>query len=198
MKYSGVKWVRNSVILVLLIGLLVCAVSSAVAADPRYGYTVAKEEGFVVELMETPDGAGKALFTYYPGVRIELLSDQEDGWAHVRVCNIDGYMKSEHVNFGADNMNMAHKLPVWVLKGLKADFGSVNFRELPTVDIPAISDYCIQEKKEVHVMGISDEWFHVNFFGRMGFFKAEYMKDLGKMGEYVIGSFQSPVREQWN
>lgn len=198
MKHASVKFAKSSMILCSLLFILICATGEALATEPRYGYTVATEEGFVVKLMETPDEAGIVWFSYYPGVRIELLSDLADGWAHVRICNIDGYMKSANVSFDPDYMKATHKLPVWILKGVKTDSGTVNFRELPTFEIPPLSnDYYIQEKKEFHVMGISDEWFHVNIHGRMGFFRAEYMHDLEKTSEYVIGSFQSPVRTQW-
>jgi hypothetical protein len=43
-------------------------------------------------------------------------------------------------------------------------------------------------------LGIGKEWHHVNTDGRMGFIKSEFVKDAGKVSEYVIAPVQSPIR----
>lgn len=181
----------------LIIALLFCTVGGVSADELVYGYTTAEEQDFVIALMDVPNDVGTAMFSYFPGVRVELLSDLKGDWLHVRVCNIAGYMKDEHVSFDAEYAKAKYRLPIWTMTGKHSDSGTVNFRELPTFDIPPISYYYIQDKKEVHVMGISEEWFHINVDGRMGFLKPDYLKDEEKMDEYVIGPFQSPLRENW-
>ncbi|MDR0311346.1 MAG: hypothetical protein LBJ21_07160, partial [Acidobacteriota bacterium] len=61
-----------------------------------------------------------------------------------------------------------------------------------TVDIPPIGYY--YTGREVHVMGIGEEWYHLNIDGRMGFMQQEFLEDTDQVSEYLIGPFQSPVR----
>ena len=170
---------------------LFCFASHNLAEERIYAYTTVEEQAFVIDLMDQPDDAGNVLFRYYPGVRVEPLSDAEDGWLHVRVCNIDGYMKVTQIDFSPEHAEAPHMLPVSVIKG-KTDYGEVNFRELPTVDIPSLG-YCYTGK-EVHVLGIGDEWCHLIIDGRMGFMKTQFLEDTGTVTESVIGPFQSPIR----
>ena len=57
-----------------------------------------------------------------------------------------------------------------------------------------ISIRCSPAANACHVLGIGEEWCHVNFSRRMGFMKAEYLENTGEVTEYVIRPFQSPVR----
>lgn len=178
----------------LMIVLLSYITGSAFAEKHVYGYTTAEEQGFVIALMDVPNDASTTMFSYFPGVQVELLSDLKDGWLHVRVCNITGYMEANNVSFEPKYMEFPHELPIWTTKGKYSDSGTVNFRELPTFDIPPLSYFYVQDKKEIYVMGISEDWYHVNADGRMGFVKPDYLEDVKKTGEYVIGPVQSPVR----
>ena len=175
-------------IAILSIFLLLYCTASCFAEEPVYGYTKAIDQTAFIDLL---DDTGKVLFHYYPDVRIELLSVIDDDWAHVRVCNIDGYMKTTQIDFDPKLEKAPHKLPLSVIKGKTPD-GNVNFRELPTFDIPPLG--YIYTENEVHVLGIGEEWHHINADGRMGFIKREYLEDTGKASEYMIGSFQSPLR----
>jgi len=177
--------------LVLLVVSLSCFTAGGLAGEPVYGYTVAIEQMPLIDMLDEPDDAGNVLFRYYPDVRIELLSEKEDDWIHVRVCNIDGYMKAAQVNFDPELAKAPHKLPVSVIKG-KTGEGTVNFRELPTLDIPPLGYHYTGD--ECHVLGIGEEWRHVSFRGRLGFMKTEYLEDTEEITEYVIGPFQSPLR----
>lgn len=181
--------------LALLSMVLFYLMACSFASEPLHGYTMAEEQGQLTDLRDKPGEAEVVLFSYYPDVRVELLGSAADGWVHVRVCNIDGYMKVDQVSFDPGYKKVSHALPVALIKG-RTNSGSVNFRELPTVDVPPLGSYFVG--KEVHVMGISEEWCHINIDGRMGFMKAENLRDAGEESEYVIGSFQSPMRDPTN
>lgn len=182
-------------ITLLLITLLVSITTAGYATEPQYGYILPEDLTMMVDLMDKPDETATVLFSYYRDVRVELLSeDPQTGWANVRICNIDGYMRTEYLSFDVELADVPHLLPVAVIKGIKSDSGDVNFRELPTFDVPPLT-YCFVGEK-LHVLGISEQWCHVNSGGRMGFMRAEYVKETGDITDYIIGPFQSPIRDQ--
>ena len=187
-KHRFISLRKISCMTTLSILLLLCYTVIGLAEEPVYGYTMAIDHTPFIDLL---DDTGKVLFHYYPDVRIELLSVIDDDWAHVRIFNIDGYMKTTQIDFDPELEKAPHTLPLSVIKGKTAD-GNVNFRELPTIDIPPLG--YIYTENEVHVLGIGEKWHHINADGRMGFMKREYLEDTGKVSEYVIGSFQSPLR----
>ena len=67
--------------------------------------------------------------------------------------------------------------------------GSLNLRSIPSVDGEMIGDYGDTER--VYLLGESEDWYHVSTTGRLGFMLSEYLKPLGKTGEYKIGPKQT-------
>lgn len=122
-----------------------------------------------LNLRTQPRISSPSLGKYFNGVAVQVLAEYNDGWMHVQIGNLTGYMLSQYLtktNIPAsaiptmyvNNPNPKHRL---------------NLRKTQSVKSTSLDKYA--NGTSVQVLGMSDSWSHVMVGGKTGFMKNEFL-----------------------
>ncbi len=118
-----------------------------------------------LNLRVQPNANAASLGKYYNGCVVALLSDESDGWIRVRIGNLEGYMQARYLLLNAGIDSVASAMPTVTVRN--ASGTGLNLRENPSKDSAALGLY--PNGTSVQVLGLSENWYHVQVDGKTGF-----------------------------
>lgn len=152
--------------------------------DVRYG-TVGvvsnPKASSYLNLRAAPNYNAKVIDSFYNGVPCVLLN-YANGWYHVRVDGVEGYFRQEYIT----RYTYAYSEDVATI--VTPNNTGLNLRTGPGMDYTSIGQY--KGGKYVMVLQTGDIWWKVSIDGKIGFMKAEFLKD-GVIDPVVTGSSSS-------
>lgn len=123
-----------------------------------------------LHLREKPSYSSESLGRYYNGVRVEVL-DKDDEWTHVLIGELEGYMRTEYLDFKSPWPQSG--MPVMEIYN-PGPLANMKLRLEP--DMNAAYDGVYKNGTKVIMMGFTAEWAHVICDGKMGFMRTEFLK----------------------
>ena len=121
-----------------------------------------------LNLREYPDMSSRVLRILFNGVPMPVL-DEQNGWVHVDVNGLKGYVRAEYVSFGYGPRGVG----VATVKSPRNS--GVNVRQGP--DYNAVSLGQIAGDRYVTVLERGNGWHRVYADGLTGFMSADYLAD---------------------
>ena len=125
------------------------------------------EESAYVNLRESPNYQAKVLATYHNGAPCLLLS-QSEGWYHVQMEGLDGYLRGEYVQ---------HQRMAWTgdtATVITQGEGAVALLEGPGAQYPSLGSY--PHGQYVVVIQRGNGWWLVAVDGKTGYMDASCLK----------------------
>lgn len=118
-----------------------------------------------LNLRKEPKTSASSLGKYYNGCVVALLSDQSNGWIRVRIGNLEGYMKARYLLLNAGINSVASAMPTVTIRNSSGT--GLNLRENPSKNSTILGLY--SNGTSVQVLGLSENWYHVQVDGKTGF-----------------------------
>lgn len=126
------------------------------------------------------DSVGK----YYNGCIVVVLDTDKTGWCRVRIGDLEGYMDSEFLDFDATISEATSAMPVVTVENPNGQ--GVNLRDAATTEAKAQALYL--NGTRVQVLGITEDWCHVQVDGAIGFMMTKYLVPQLSYGSTSAGS----------
>lgn len=108
---------------------------------------------------------------YYNGCIVAIIEKDDDGWCKVRIGNLDGYMKSEYLDFSLSTKELISTLPEVIIRNPNGK--GANLRKEASTVADVISLYSNGTK--VQVLGLTETWCHVQINGVTGFIMTKFL-----------------------
>ena len=141
--------------------------------------------GSAVATVKNPDAADRlhlrkeastkasSLGKYYNGVRVILLGDTDGEFTHVGIGTdggylLEGYMKTEFLDFGNNTKSAMPEVTVNISKG------TAPLYQTRSTDSTVLGQY--EKGTKVALMGFSGSWAHILVDGKIGFMQIKYLK----------------------
>ena len=124
-----------------------------------------------LNLRQKASTASATLGKYYSGVVVEQLSAEKNGWMQVRIGNLEGYMQTKYLEYGANAKAVQSAMPNVKIKN--AGGTGLNLREKQSTTAKSLGLY--KNGTNVTVLGISETWAHVSVAGKTGFMLREWL-----------------------
>lgn len=125
-------------------------------------------EGQRVALYKGRNAKGTVLYRYAPGVRVQVLSLDEKGWAKVGIQAVEGYVRQDSLDWNLQQYQPAD-LPEVRVQYAKAH--SLSMREAASYKAKQLGG--VPNGEVVRVLGVGGEFAHVmTGDGRVGFIMA--------------------------
>lgn len=118
-----------------------------------------------LNLRKQPKAHAASLGKYYNGCVVALLSDKSNGWIHVRIGNLEGYMEARYLMLDAGINSVVSAMPTVTIRN--ASGTGLNLRENPVISSATLGLY--SNGTSVQVLGLSENWYHVQVDGKTGF-----------------------------
>lgn len=118
-----------------------------------------------LNLRKQPKANAASLGKYYNGCVVALLSDESDGWIHVRIGNLEGYMDTRYLLLDAEINSVASAMPTLTIRNSSGT--GLNLHENPVKSSATLGVYL--NGRSVQVLGLSENWYHVQVAGKTGF-----------------------------
>lgn len=167
------------------------------AQGALWGYTnlgIANVETGNLNIRETPSTDGKLVGKLPKNAACEIL-DSQDGWAHVKSGEVEGYVSMEFLLTGPNAILMANELVTTVAR-VTAD--GVNVRDEASTDSAVLTQ--VPAGEELEYLETIGEWVKVSIDGEEGHISADYVAVEQKlataitMSELLYGQGVSDVR----
>lgn len=124
-----------------------------------------------LNLRKSASSNADTLGKYYNGTVVALLSEVKNGWAKVKIGNLEGYMESKYLSVDAQIGSVASAMPTVTVSN--ANGKRLNLREKQSDKSNSLGLY--NNGTQVQVLGLSETWYHVQVDGKVGFMMAGYM-----------------------
>lgn len=118
-----------------------------------------------LNLREQPKTGAASLGKYYNGCVVALLSDKSNGWIRVCIGNLEGYMEARYLLLDAGINSVVSAMPTVTIRN--ASGTGLNLRENPVKSSATLGLY--SNGTSVQVLGLSENWYHVQVDGKTGF-----------------------------
>lgn len=118
-----------------------------------------------LNLRKQPKTSAASLGKYYNGCVVALLSAQNNGWIHVRIGSLEGYMEARYLLLNAKINSVASAMPTLTIRNSSGT--GLNLRENPVKSSETLGLY--SNGTSVQVLGLSENWYHVQVDGKIGF-----------------------------
>lgn len=127
-----------------------------------------------LHLREKPGRESNSLGKYYNGVQALVLEKRSDGWVHVKIGTLEGYMISDYLAFNIPQANIPSAMPTVTVTVEGGTGKSLNLRSGQSQKTVSIGQF--PSGTQVEVMGITPVWYHVKTQdGQTGFMMAEFL-----------------------
>lgn len=126
-----------------------------------------------LNLRKQPKTSAASLGKYYNGCVVALLSDESNGWIHVRIGNLEGYMETRYLLLNAKINSVASAMLALTIRNSSGT--GLNLRENPVKSSETFGLY--PNGTSVQVLGLSENWYHVQVDGKTGFMLASGFSD---------------------
>lgn len=165
---------RTRPILALAVALcLLCGLfASAVAEQCAVVYNPDPNDRLNLRAQASIQSA--SLGKYYNGAPVTVLSVW-NGWAHVCVGNIYGYMMTEFLLLGGQEGSVPSAMP-WGTVHNPNPSDRLNLRAGPLIEALSIAKY--GNGTAVQVLGDAGDWVHVRVSGNTGYMMRSYLDGL--------------------
>lgn len=140
-----------------------------------------------LNLRMQPNTGSASLGKYYNGCVVALLSDQSDGWIRVRIGNLEGYMQARYLLLNAGINSVASAMPTVTIRNSSGTV--LNLRENPAKNSTVLGLY--PNGISVQVLGLSENWYHVQVDEKTGFMVASGFSDRLSYSSSGIGNSSS-------
>ena len=157
MKTTG----RISLWLALMLG--VCLLCPALASAGRVAFVSNPNPMDRLNLRTAPSQTAISLGKYYTGVSVDVL-DESNGWAHVAIGNLEGYMSAQYL---ADSTAFS---AIPTVKIANASGTGLNLRQEQSINSRSLGLY--PNGTQVEVLGVGETWHHVRVNNQTGFMLA--------------------------
>ena len=158
-----------ALLLVLLLG--VCA---GALADSKHGYAIIDAPSGKLHLRETPSSDSRSLGLFFTGTQVSLKSGVKDGWVHVQIGYIYGYMNARYLKTGAAGDKV--KSQFW--SGTVKATNYARMRYGPSTEYQFACN--VKEGQNVTIMGETKEnWYYVRYKGEEGFISGNLIYTRG-------------------
>ncbi len=157
----------------------ICATETAAISNPNHDDCI--------DLRERPSETAKSLGKYYNGVIVTLLSDVDKSWINVRIGNLEGYMESRYISLDAVFESVPSAMPRLTIQNAAGT--GLNLREFPSLS--AISLALYPNGTEVQVLGLVEDWYHVQVEEQIGFMLANRFSS--KISHVSAGAWEGPT-----
>jgi cell wall-associated NlpC family hydrolase len=144
------------------------------AKGATFGYTnigIANVESGNLNVREEPSTSGKLVGKLPKNAACEVLEQTEDGWAHIKSGEVEGYVSLEFLLTGPDARVKAKELVRMVAI---AETDGLNVREQPNTDSAVMTQVLKGEELE-YVETLSDGWVKVSIDGEDAYVSEEYV-----------------------
>lgn len=167
------------------------------AKGALWGYTnlgIANVETGNLNIRETPSTDGKLVGKLPKNAACEILESQ-DGWAHVKSGEVEGYVSLEFLLTGPDAILMANELITTVAR-VTSD--GVNIRDQAGTESAVLTQ--VPAGEELEYLETAGEWVKVSVDGEEAYISADYVTVEEKlataitMSELMYGQGVSDVR----
>lgn len=120
-----------------------------------------------LHLRQSPDKSARSLGRYYTGTVVALLDNLsgQNEWTHVEICGVEGYMKSEYLDFSPVLGEDLPELHLFEIKPPAA--GEMHLRARP--DTASESLGRLENGMLAAVIGVTGDWAHVVCEGQAGY-----------------------------
>lgn len=146
-----------------------------------------------LNLRKEPKTSASSLGKYYNGCVVALLSDQSNGWIRVRIGNLEGYMEARYLLLNAGINSVASAMPTVTIRNLSGT--GLNLRENPSKNSTILGLY--SNGTSVQVLGLSENWYHVQVDGKTGFMISSGFSDRLSYSSSNTGN-SSKENTAWN
>ena len=126
-----------------------------------------------LNLRKQPKASATSLGKYYNGCVVALLSDESNGWIHVRIGNLEDYMDTRYLLLDAGVNSVASAMPTVTIRNSSGT--GLNLRETPSKNSVILNLY--SNGTSVQVLGLSEDWYHVQVDGKTGFMISDGFSD---------------------
>lgn len=144
-----------------------------------------------LNLRTAPSTQATSLGKYYNGCTVTLLSDEKNGWVNVRIGNLEGYMEAKYLSRGTEGNRVASAMPTLTIQN--ASGTGLNLRERPAQSSKSFGLFL--NGKSVQVLGLSQDWYHVQADGATGFMLAS---GFSQRLPYASSSTSNDETTAWN
>lgn len=174
-----------------------CLKAAADAQGAFWGYTnigIADVESGNLNVRETPDTSGKLVGKMPRGSACEVLHTQ-DGWAHIKSGEVEGYVSLEYLSTGADAKIKAKSLVTTVVV---VNVDALKVRDEASLDGAVLTQVPLNE--ELDYVAEVGEWIQVSIDGEDAYVFGEYVTVTEKlstaitMSELLYGQGVSDLR----
>ena len=117
-----------------------------------------------LNLRTRPSSTATSLGKYYNGLTVEVLDGPTNGWTHVRIGVLEGYMDSRYLTDG----EVASAMPTVTVKNTSGT--GLNLRLRQSTGSDSLGLY--PNGTTVTVLGVGETWHHVTVGGQTGFMLA--------------------------
>lgn len=167
------------------------------AQGAAWGYTnigIANVESGNLNVRETPSTDGKMVGKMPKNAACEVLESQ-DGWAHIKSGEVEGYVSTEYLLTGPDARVKANEI---VRAVAIADVDGLNVREQPDTESAVIAR--VSKGEEIDYVETLDGWVKVSVDAKEAYVSADYVTVTERldtaitMSELLYGQGVSDVR----
>ncbi|MDR1693078.1 MAG: SH3 domain-containing protein [Oscillospiraceae bacterium] len=156
--------------------LLVATLPAAFAAESFH-------TGARVNLRAAGSLEAAVLRTIEPGVAVEVLEHDPDGWSKVTMDGADGYIKSEF-------LVPSSQITEETVPTVYVTTDKVNFRKAPSTDAAVLQQ--VERGVQVFALAYDPEgWSEISINGVTGYIKSEYLGPEGEPEPVVRSSLES-------
>lgn len=145
-------------------------------------------------LYRDPDTAGGILFVYYDGVQMEIVSTGEDGWTHVQLGTMEGFMRNADLAFDRESVPKS-LIPQLVINpgdpviGRSVTVPTAPLRIEPDSRARTIASYA--KGVPALLLGYCDGWCQITVKEKTGFMETKYLQADPSAASYqASGSVQ--------
>lgn len=124
-----------------------------------------------LNLRESPSMSSKSLGKYFNGVTVAVVREVNAVWVKVRIGTLDGYMMRAFLRFEADPGSVPSAMPTVTVN--RTSGRRLNLREKPSDTSPSLGLFA--GGTAVRVLGLTEDWYHVEADGQLGFMMAGYL-----------------------
>ena len=123
-----------------------------------------------LHLRKNAYGSAASLGKYYNGTVVAVLPDNAGNaeWLHVRIGGAEGYMEARYLAFGESGSQVPSAQPIVTIANTAGT--GLNLRASQSTDSAVIR--LLKNGAQVTVMGLSEDWLHVQADGETGYIKA--------------------------
>ena len=183
------KMKRNAFLLMTVTMMLFCLYASASTQAVSLAIVNNPNPDDRLNLRSEPTTNSTSVAKYFNGTYVTVVDQYNDEWVFVEIGNTNGgiakgYMSSKYLAFDGSGLSITTATPVLVIQN---PYGQgLHLRKMPDITTEKTASSSIglfRNGTEVMVLGVLNDWYHVQVGGMTGFMRRYgFQTDLGGTG----------------